>query len=190
MIETAEKNIEQPGTRLTIIKGGRSLAAPVRTNNETKQEVEMPQSLGRVIVHLVFGTKNRIPWFDEPFCREIEAYVTGILANLGCPPVAVGFVEQHGHMGFLLSRSLALATVVREIKVSSSKWIKGKGASYRDFAWQGGYGVFSVNPAKLDDLVKYIQGQRGHHQTERFQDELPRLLSTNGAEFDVRYLWD
>ena len=84
----------------------------------------------------------------------------------------------------------AIAALVQHIKQDSSRWIKTKGPTYADFAWQAGYGAFSIGQSQLDDLRRYIAGQREHHRRESFQDEYRKILARYGVEFDERFVWD
>ena len=88
----------------------------------------MPQSLARILVHLVFSTKNREPFLSTAMQRELHPYLAGILDNLDCPSMQVGGVEDHVHLLFGLSRTRTIAEVVENLKTSSSKWTKLKGA--------------------------------------------------------------
>lgn len=148
----------------------------------------MPQSLANVVLHLVFSTKHREPVLSVAICYELNAYTGTTLANLGCPPIQVGGVEDHVHLLFRLSRTKSIAAVAEEVKTGSSKWLKTKGIE--NFAWQSGYGVFSVSGGDLDAAVAYVPGQRAHHERVSFQDEFRSLLKEAGLEFDERYLWD
>lgn len=85
---------------------------------------------------------------------------------------------------------MTIADLVQEVKQSSSKWIKPKGEKYQVFAWQNGYGAFSIGQSQLHDLCRYIANQRAHHAKESFQDEYRRLLALYNVEFDERYVWD
>ncbi len=150
----------------------------------------MPQSLANVLVHLVFSTKDRHPYLSDDIREESNSYVSGILNNLHCPLLQIGGVEDHVHILFQLSRTLSLAQVVQDVKTGSSKWMKSKGNVYRDFAWQSGYGAFSVSSCDAEHTIRYIQNQKEHHGKVSFQDELRALLREAGMEFDERYLWD
>jgi REP element-mobilizing transposase RayT len=151
----------------------------------------MSQSLADILVHLVFSTAGRRPWFRDPRLRsEVEACLTTELTKLKCQPVAVGLAHDHGHMGFPLARDIALSTVVRDVKVTSSKWLRSRGGELASFRWQNGFGAFSVSSSRRDSLVRYVQRQIEHHRTETFQDELRRLLNVAGIAFDERYVWD
>jgi putative transposase len=99
----------------------------------------MPQSLARVVLHLVFSTKNRAPFLKEAEIRvRLHAYLAGSLQEMDCEPILVNGVEDHVHLLCNLARTVTLAGLVEGVKRSSSKWIKEQGAAYRDFFWQGG----------------------------------------------------
>jgi REP element-mobilizing transposase RayT len=102
----------------------------------------------------------------------------------------VGGIADHVHLAIRLARTADVASVVQELKASSSQWLKTKLPRLRRFAWQRGYGAFSVSPADLDALTRYIDAQEEHHRTVTFQDELRALLRKYGVEHDQRYLWD
>lgn len=151
----------------------------------------MPQSLSRVVVHLVFSTKHRQPWLkdagvrDEPF-----RYTATTLKTLDCTPIKVNGVEDHIHLLFGLSRNHAIKKVVGEIKSDSSKWIKTRESEYQDFYWQAGYGIFSVSESKVAEVKRYIEDQQQHHQKMSFQDEFRRICERHGIAIDERYVWD
>lgn len=106
----------------------------------------MPQSLSRVVVHLVFCTKNRTPWLHDAALREeLYKYMGGILANIECSPILIGGVEDHVHVLCNLSRKLAIMSLVEELKTEPSKWLKTKRPELAEFHWQAGYGAFSVS---------------------------------------------
>src|SRR5437764_6736977 len=105
----------------------------------------MPQSLSVVNLHLVFSTKERRPWLRDPILRaEMHAWLSGVSLQLGCPAVLVGGVEDHVHILARQGRTISQADWVKELKRTSSLWIKKRDPASQDFAWQGGYGVFAV----------------------------------------------
>lgn len=151
----------------------------------------MPQSLAKVYLHLVFSTKDRVPYLSDRGLRgETHAYLAGACRDLGSPSLIVGGAEDHVHILCYMSRTLTMADLVAEIKRESSKWIKAKDATLSDFYWQGGYGIFSISPGHVDKLRNYIANQESHHRHESFQDEYRRLLEKYGVEYDERYVWD
>ena len=152
---------------------------------------DMSQSLANVLVHIVFSTKNRYPFLIQPNIRkEMHAYLGGACKNLGCPVLAVGGVADHVHLLCALSRTSSIADIVREIKQGSSKWIKTKGVVHSKFAWQGGYGAFSVSQSQVQRVRTYIERQEDHHRKKAFQDEYRTFLKMHSIEYDERYLWD
>jgi len=148
----------------------------------------MPQSLAKILVHLVFSTKNRERIIPREVRPRLHAYLVGILGNLKCPSIQTGGTADHVHILFNLGRTVALSEVVEEIKKSSSKWMKVQGVPA--FAWQAGYGAFSVSEGQAAAVVRYIQGQEEHHRTVSFQDEVRQFLEEYRVPFDERYVWN
>jgi putative transposase len=150
----------------------------------------MPQSLSKVILHIIFSTKNREPWLDSQVRPRMHAYLATICRDLGAQLVHVGGVSDHVHIVTTLPRTISQAEFIEQIKKTSSKWIKPIDARYRGFFWQRGYGAFSVSPSQLHAVLNYIKTQQEHHRTRTFQDEYRELLRKQGVEFDERYVWD
>jgi len=150
----------------------------------------MSQSLSKLLVHLVFSTKNRQPLIHDDIREELHAYLIGILKAYDSPSLITNTMPDHGHILFSLSKNRALAEVIKEVKNGSSLWIKSKGLAYAHFYWQGGYGAFAVSEADREEVMRYIANQQEHHRHISFQDELRALFKANGIEFDERYLWD
>jgi REP element-mobilizing transposase RayT len=151
----------------------------------------MPQSLAQIYVHMVFSTKNRQPFLkDRSFRERTHAYLKGICDNQGSPSLRVGGTEDHVHILCRLSKTLDVATLIRELKRDSSKWIKEENPRLDDFYWPQGYAAFSVSPTHVPALIEYIINQEEHHRRETFQDEFRRLCKKYGVEIDERYTWD
>jgi REP element-mobilizing transposase RayT len=150
----------------------------------------MPQSLSRLLVHLVFSTKNRAPFLTLDIQAEVHAYLAVVLRENDCPSLQIGGTEDHVHVLFALSRTLTVAQVVEKLKTSSSKWLKTKGPSFADFHWQSGYGVFSVSQSDADAVIQYIRGQAEHHRKMSFQNEYRLFLDRYQVDYDERYMWD
>ena len=151
----------------------------------------MAQSLAKILLHTVFSTKERHPFLrDKPLREELHRYLGGILTNLDCQPLIIGGVEDHVHLLFTHPRTATVADVVKELKRISSGWLKAKAAELSDFAWQSGYGVFSIGQSQVDAVRFYIAGQEEHHRKVSFQDEFRRLLGRYDIAFDERYVWD
>jgi putative transposase len=150
----------------------------------------MPQSLANVIVHVVFSTKHRQPWIDSNVESELHSYLGGAAKSLGCTPYAVGGVADHIHIACALWRTVTIAELVQALKQGSSKWIKDRGDAYQHFAWQNGYGAFSIGQSQLNDLRRYIANQHEHHQRESFQTEYRTILERYQTEYDEHHVWD
>lgn len=151
----------------------------------------MPQSLAKVLLHIVFSTKNRAPYLKEKTAREgLYAYGAGTLQEMECPAIILGGDEDHLHALCLLSRTVTIAKLVETLKTSTSKWIKTQGPQYQGFYWQGGYGAFSVSESQKSVVERYIARQEEHHRRLTFQDEFRRLCERHGIAIDERYVWD
>lgn len=150
----------------------------------------MPQSLARIYLHLIFSTKDRTPIINNQIRDPLHRYIATVLKNLGCHANLINSVEDHVHLLFELGRTVAVSKAVEDVKKSSSKWIKTQPAGVADFAWQSGYGIFSVSHSNVDAVRDYISSQREHHRKRTFQEELRTLLEKHGVEYDERYIWD
>jgi REP element-mobilizing transposase RayT len=151
----------------------------------------MSQSLTQIYLHLVYSTKSRQPFFQDGALRQrVFAYLAGTCKNLQSPSLIVGGYVDHVHILCRQAKTLSVATLIRELKRESSKWIKEQGAELSAFQWQNGYGAFSISPAHVKALTAYIAEQESHHQRVGFQDEFRRLCRKYGLEIDERYCWD
>jgi len=151
----------------------------------------MAQSLSRVWIHLIFSTKNRFPFLSDKTIRtDMHAYLAKMLREQDCETLIVNGVEDHAHSLFALSRTHSIASVVKEIKRTSSGWVKEFSPTLQKFHWQLGYGAFSVSQSNLDEVIRYIENQEEHHKRVTFQDEYRALLNAYRVDYDERYVWD
>jgi putative transposase len=150
----------------------------------------MPQSLASLNIHLVFSTKNRVPMILDAVRDDLHGYMAGVLKGQGCAPVLIHSVDDHVHMLFDLSRTIAVSLVVQEVKRSSSVWMKEQGRPFASFGWQAGYGAFAVGRPEMAVVVRYIANQAEHHRTKTFQDEYREFLERHQIVYDERYVWD
>jgi putative transposase len=150
----------------------------------------MGQSLVQNYVHIVFSTKYREALIKPPFEQELHAYLGGTCKELDCPVLIVGGYTDHVHILCMLSKKIALMTLVQKIKANSSKWMKTKDKSLANFFWQDGYGAFSVNPKEVDVVVNYIKNQHEHHSKKDFKVEYRAILKKYEVEYDEWYVWD
>ena len=150
----------------------------------------MSQSLSRILLHLVFSTKNREPWIIESVHLSLHAYLAGACRSIGCEAYRVGGTEDHIHIACTLPRTLTVSNLLEEIKKSSSSWLKQQNGIPASFAWQSGYGVFSVGESQLPTLLRYIDNQKEHHRTRSFKEEYLEFLKRYGVDYDEKYLWN
>lgn len=148
----------------------------------------MPQTLSLNVVHVIFSTKGRLPLIGEEIAPGLHAYLAGTARKLDCECFRVGGVADHVHLALRLASTKAAAMVVSELKMASSVWMKDQG--FVRFAWQRGYGLFSVGPADLESLVRYIDAQAAHHRKRSFEDELRVFCGKYHVPIDERYVWD
>jgi putative transposase len=150
----------------------------------------MPQSLSYLLIHVVFSTKDRTPALDTSVRPALHAYLGTAARNADCECYRLGGVADHVHLAIRISRTITIAKLVENLKTSSSKWLKTQSPTLAGFAWQRGYGAFSVGPSDLEALRGYIDTQEEHHRTRTFQEEYRAFLKRYGVDYDERYIWD
>lgn len=149
----------------------------------------MPQSLVKIVVHIVFSTKDRRPLITPEIEPRLFAYIRGIIENNGGRMIAAGGMPDHLHLLSSIGRT-AIDHLVGDVKRDTSKWIKKQDPAFRDFYWQRGYGAFSVSESQIAAVTKYIANQKEHHKKQSWQDEFRELCQKYGVELDERYCWD
>ena len=138
----------------------------------------MPQSLVQFYAHLVFSTKRRRPFLRDDDCRErLHAYMAGVCEGQHSPALSIGGTEDHVHVLCRLSKTLDVSTLIRELKRESTKWLKKEFPRLQAFSWQEGYGAFSLSPAHVKAVQKYIADQVEHHRRETSQEEFRRVCT-------------
>ncbi len=148
----------------------------------------MPSTHVSLHYHLVFSTKDRIPHMHKDWRWRLHAYLGGIVNELGGVPVTIGGVEDHVHLLVGLRATHCLSDVMQKVKGSSSLWVHEE-LHKPLFAWQEGYGAFTVSASQMDTVKRYIENQEEHHRQKSFQDEYLEFLQKYGVEYDERYLW-
>jgi REP element-mobilizing transposase RayT len=150
----------------------------------------MPQSFSSLHCHVIFSTKDRAPSLVESLRDRLYSYIGGIVTSEGCALLAAGGVADHVRLLVSISRETSIAELVRQIKGSSSKWVNENFPELRRFAWQAGYGAFTVSYSHISRVKSYIATQAEHHRTMTFQEEYLVFLRRHHIPFDERYLWD
>ncbi len=134
-------------------------------------------------MHLIFHIKTTSPPIRERELDRIHSYIGQLVNATGCKVIQVGGICDHIHILFLLSKDVAISHVVEEVKRNSSRWMKTIEPYYRTFAWQNGYGVFSVSQSVVEKTMEYVKNQGIHHKKMSFQDEYQKFLESYGVEY-------
>ncbi|MBL0921557.1 MAG: IS200/IS605 family transposase [Phycisphaerales bacterium] len=148
----------------------------------------MPGTYTRLLVHVVFSTKNRAPAIAPDTADRLYAYIGGVIRSEGGTLLCAGGVEDHVHLLIQCRADGAFSDLMRALKAKSSRWIHETFPDRADFAWQEGYAAFSVSRSGEAKVRTYLAGQREHHRTMSFLEELEELLTLHGVEFERKYL--
>jgi putative transposase len=138
-------------------------------------------------VHLVFSTKRRLKTISEQMQARLWRYIAAICKSNAMTVFAVGGMADHIHVLFRLPPTISLVRAVTLIKSNSSKWMK---ETQKTFAWQEGYGAFSVSSSNLSAVIRYIDRQEFHHKKKGFEEEFIALLKKHGVDYDPKYAFD
>ena len=149
----------------------------------------MANTYSSLCYHIVFSTKNR----SQDILPEIEdrvwAYIGGVARKHNMIAVQVGGTEDHIHALVIAPPVYSPSQIAQFLKGDSSKWIHEEFPAMRGFAWQDGYGAFTVSKSNIADVIEYIKNQREHHRARSFQEEYLSFLKKHGIEYNERYLW-
>lgn len=149
----------------------------------------MSQSLVKIIVHVVFSTKNRVEIITPEIQPRLYGYIEGIIRNSNARMLIAGGTTNHIHILISIGRA-DLAKLIGDIKRDSSNWIKKQGDEFTGFYWQRGYGAFSIGESQVPQVSRYIRDQKAHHAKQTYEDEFRTLCRKYGVEIDERYCWD
>ena len=138
--------------------------------------------------HIVFSTKNRENHIRPEAKDRIWAFIGGIARENKMKALCVGGTENHIHILLMAPPALALSKMVQFLKGGSSKWIHDTFPGMKRFAWQDGYGAFTVSKSQIPEVIRYIENQYDHHRVKSFQEEYLAFLKTHGIEYDDRYV--
>jgi len=152
--------------------------------------MNMSRTFLHLFTHIVFSTKNRARLIVPDLKPELYAYLGGLTRELKGKAHAINGMEDHVHLLVSLPPTVSLADALRFIKSNSCKWVHEKWPQRSTFAWQLGYGAFSVSKSNVPEVMEYIHNQEKHHKKFTYQEELLTLLRKHGIEYDERYMWD
>lgn len=153
-------------------------------------EKNMPHSIVKILVHIVFSTKNRADLITPEIESALFGYIHGIVENNKAKLIIAGGMPDHIHLLVSLPKKIDVPELIGDIKRDSSSWIKKQSTEFGGFYWQKGYGAFSVGQSQVETVRRYIKNQKQHHQKRDFKGEYRSLLEKYGIEFDERYVWD
>ncbi len=150
----------------------------------------MANSMLKINLHIIFHIKSTSVQIRQEDLPQVFAYIGGILKGEGSVPITVGGVSDHIHLLSNLPKDKTVSEWVRVTKAKSSKWIKTLSPYYSNFAWQNGYGAFSVSPSILDKTINYIKDQARHYQMKSYQDEYKAMLEAYHIQYDEKYIFN
>jgi putative transposase len=148
----------------------------------------MPSTHLSLHYHLIFSTKERFPFIGKDRRNRLHSFLGGEVRKIGGVAEMIGGTDDHVHLLIGLRATHRLCDVLEDIKSGSSKWMHEE-LGVSKFAWQTGYGAFTVSASKIDTVKTYIEKQEEHHQVKTFQEEYQWFLEESGIEFDEEYLW-
>lgn len=149
----------------------------------------MPASYAALFAHIVFSTSHREPWITGEWADRLYGFLGGLCRERGCVLLCAGGMADHVHLLVSLARDISPADLLRDIKAGASKWVHQTFQNRKSFAWQDGYGIFSVSVSQLEVVEAYIRNQAEHHKTQDFKKEFEKLLRVHRVEFDPAFLW-
>ena len=149
----------------------------------------MAHSYTSCLVHAVFSTKNRHKIITPDLKERLWPFMGGIARKNNMKALAVGGVSDHVHILLSLPAIIPVAKAIQLIKGGSSKWIHEAFPARRRFAWQDGYGAFSISISHARDTIAYIEAQEEHHRKKTFEEEFLMFLKKHGIEYDEQHVW-
>ncbi len=150
----------------------------------------MAHTFTHLLTHIVFSTKDRRPLLDAELKVRLFPYLGGIIRAHDSKALIINGPTDHVHILASLTAKHSLSDLMRELKADSSGWIHKNFSNLKLFAWQIGYGAFSVSHSNLAEVEKYIANQEEHHRKISFQEELVAFLKKHQIEYNERFLWE
>lgn len=147
----------------------------------------MSHTHSSLLYHVVFSTKHHERLLTRDVRPELFAYMAALIKEKKGTPIIINGVEDHGHLLFGSQPDIAISDMMRFVKANSSRWISQR--FDKAFAWQKGFGAFTVSRSNVVAVAKYIRDQEAHHAKKSFQEEYILLLEKNGVDYDEQYLW-
>jgi len=149
----------------------------------------MANTYTNLLYHIIFSTKDRIPLITDDLREELYKYMGGIVRGEKGILISIGGMPDHVHLAAKFKAGISMSDMLRKIKANSSKWANEKLNNRSKFAWQNGFGAFTVSESQLDALLHYIKRQEEHHRNKTFKEEFLEFLKKQNIEYEEKYLW-
>ena len=148
----------------------------------------MSQSYTNLLYHIIFSTKDRQPLITDLYEPRLYDYIGGIIREVGGTSLGINGIEDHVHVVTKLRPDKALSDVLRVLKCNASGWMHDVFPSLAEFSWQRGYAAFTVSQSNVEEVRRYVAGQKDHHKKISFRDEFIEFLKENYIEYDERFV--
>jgi len=150
----------------------------------------MAHTFTHLLTHIIFSTKDRRPFLDAALKERLFPYLGGIIRKWDGKALIINGPADHVHILASLAAKHSISDLMRELKSDSSGWVHEHFPNQRAFAWQIGYGAFSVSHSNLAEVEKYIANQEEHHKRLSFEEEFVAFLKKHELPFEEKYLWE
>ena len=150
----------------------------------------MAHTFTNLLTHVLFSTKDRMPLIQPGLKSDLGAYLGGTVRQLQGKAVTINGATDHIHLLLWMPPTVPTSETLRVLKSNSSRWVNKERGARSAFAWQTGYGAFSVSHSNAPSVVRYIREQEEHHRRVSFQEEFLVFLKRNGISYDERYIWE
>jgi putative transposase len=147
----------------------------------------MAHTYSNHLYHIVFSTKERLPLIEKDQKGELHPYLVSLIHEKGGRVLIINSMPDHVHILIVLPPDVSVSDLMKFVKANSSRWMKQR--FRKPFAWQKGFGSFTVSRSGVDAVAKYIRDQEIHHCKMDFRKEFVSLLDRNEIEFDEEFLW-
>ena len=149
----------------------------------------MSHSYVQCRLHCIFSTRARRNLIPADVQPRLWPYIGGMAREHDMTALAVGGTDNHAHVLLAIPATITVAKAMQIVKAGSSTWLRSTFAAMREFAWQEGYGVFSVSASRIEETTRYIERQAEHHRTVSFENEFRGFLERHGVTYDPRYVF-
>lgn len=170
-----------------IARCGYDVRKELRVVARRRHKIRMAHTYSNHVFHIVFSTQGRLPLIGVERKSELHAYITSLVKEKGGKVLIINSMPDHVHILVVLPPDLSVSDLMNFVKSNSSRWMKERFEA--KFAWQKGFGSFTVSRSGVNAVAEYIRDQEIHHRGMKYEDEFVSLLRKNEVEFDEEFLW-